>query len=74
MAHDSFKRVLSVEERSLSLETASPAEVLEDKGAILRSTYRKVDIRLLGWYTFVHMVLAIESFNITNAVSIQHSG
>lgn len=53
--------------KNLSLATSSDME-FENQDAILKRAYRKIDTRLLAWYAFVYMTVAMESHNVTNAV------
>ena len=46
--------------------SSDPSEAVED-GVILKTSYRKVDLRLLTSYATVAMLMKIESHNITNA-------
>lgn len=45
----------------------SAPEMADETIATLKTAYRKTDIRLVIWYSFVYLVLKVESHNITNA-------
>ena len=39
----------------------------DESDAALKTAYRKTDFRLVAWYSFVFLVLRVESHNIANA-------
>src|ERR1700761_8032824 len=55
----------SVEDPVVITVTGTPV-----KSAILKSAHRKVDTRLLLWYSFVYLVMRMHVSNITNAAII----
>lgn len=55
--------------KHISITQTLPSDnaCLHNAAMIICTAYRKVDIRLLAWYSFVYFFMRIESHNITNA-------
>jgi len=56
-------------ERS-SLDDSVPSPYDEDAAAALKAAHRKVDVRLLLWYSFVYLIMRVHVNNITNTAII----
>ncbi|KAI9734343.1 MAG: hypothetical protein M1834_002449 [Cirrosporium novae-zelandiae] len=53
----------------ISVSTGSFSEDADDE-AILRAAHRKVDKRLLAWYSFVYLIMRVHATNISNTAII----
>jgi hypothetical protein len=70
-AHPSPKATTIVEEYELASRPSSPAAPTEqdprEAAKVLKKAYRKVDIRLLAWYTIVLVIMGIENTSIAKS-------
>jgi len=62
----------SVEHSNVQTTSSTPSEAgaLEDRQTRLKAIHRKVDLRLLLWYSFVYLIMRIHVSNITNTAII----
>lgn len=69
-ATQSFSSTMASKDVSI-FESASPSPSIRDVDPTkLKTAYRKVDIRLLLWYSFVYLIMRIHVSNITNTAII----
>jgi len=57
------------------MEASSPADsVPEIDGNVQKAVYRKVDFRILLWYSLVYLIMRIHVSNITNTAIVRTAG
>lgn len=62
------RKEIDVADASVSSSTTSLTE--NDERYVLKAAYRKVDYRVLLWYSFVYLIMKINVSNITNTAII----
>ena len=64
------KNLYSNSAESADSSSTSDIESQDEKTAKLKAVQRKIDIKLLLWYSFVYLVLSIHKTNIANTAII----